>query len=71
MANPSIYAAFERMWQHILAKIGTRFNESISYTDEAVAELSSNVAYIDENDNETITLSVDLDVLASLVGGDL
>jgi hypothetical protein len=22
MANPSIYAAFERMWQHILIKIG-------------------------------------------------
>ena len=24
MANSSIYAAFERMWQHIIAKIGTK-----------------------------------------------
>lgn len=41
-----------------------------SYTDEAINTLAANVAYIDENDNETVTLSVDLDVLASLIGGD-
>lgn len=41
-----------------------------SYIDEAINTLAANVAYIDENDNETVTLSVDLDVLASLIGGD-
>ena len=29
------------------------------------------VAYIDENDNETVTLSVDLDELSNLVGGNV
>ena len=42
-----------------------------SYTDEAINTLAANVAYIDENDNETVTLSVDLDVLSELVGGDV
>ena len=32
---------------------------------------AAGVAYIDENDNETVTLSVDLEVLSSLVGGDV
>lgn len=41
-----------------------------SYIDETINTLAANVAYIDENDNETVTLSVDLDVLASLIGGD-
>ena len=41
-----------------------------SYIDESINTLAANVAYIDENDNETVTLSVDLDVLASLIGGD-
>ena len=29
------------------------------------------VAYIDENDNETVTLSVDLDELSNLIGGNV
>ena len=41
-----------------------------SYIDENLNALAACVAYIDENDNETVTLSVDLDVLASLIGGD-
>lgn len=28
MANPSIYAAFERMWQHIIAKLGTKADDN-------------------------------------------
>ena len=28
MANPSIYAAFERMWQHITAKLGTKADKA-------------------------------------------
>lgn len=27
MANPSIYAAFERMWQHIVAALGSKANK--------------------------------------------
>ena len=41
--------------------------EANRYTDE----LGAKVAYIDENDNEIITLSVDLDRLSYLVGGDV
>ena len=28
MANPSIYAAFERMWQHVVAAIGNKAEKS-------------------------------------------
>lgn len=147
MANTSIYAAFERMWQHVVTRLSDKsdinhthdeyytegeidsklssINTSInnikngttvvpksehaniadsattatkatqdakgnvidttyatnanvnqiasnaqSYIDQAINTLAANVAYIDENDNETVTLSVDLDVLASLIGGD-
>lgn len=44
---------------------------SMTYTDAEVDKLGAMVAYIDENDNETITLSVDLDRLSYLVGGDV
>ena len=104
MANQSIYAAFERFWQHVVARIEnvadanhnhddmyyteseidskileletkadatTKFNNAKTYIDEEIATLASNIAYIDENDNETVTLSVDLEVLSSLVGGDV
>lgn len=41
-----------------------------AYIDERVANLASQVAYIDENDNETVTLVSDLTEIASLLGGD-
>jgi hypothetical protein len=48
MANPSIYAAFERMWQHIVAKLGTKVDKengkglsANDYTDEDKNKLSS------------------------------
>jgi hypothetical protein len=28
MANASILAAFERMWQHVVAKVGTKADKS-------------------------------------------
>lgn len=45
-------------------------NEIKAYIDERVASLASQVAYIDENDNETVTLVGDLTEIASLLGGD-
>lgn len=41
-----------------------------AHTDTEVNKLSAMVAYIDENDNETVTLSVDLTDIAQLLGGD-
>lgn len=32
MTNSSIYAAFERMWQHIVALVGTRVDSHASNT---------------------------------------
>lgn len=55
----------------VTSELNNKLNEAKSYTDEEVDKLSSMVAYIDENDNETVTLSVDVNVLASLVGGDV
>lgn len=39
MANSSIYNAFERMWQHIVAKIGTKAD--IDHNHVVDSELSS------------------------------
>lgn len=41
MTNTSIKAAFERMWQHVVAQVGNSkteaLNEAKAYTDEAIA----------------------------------
>lgn len=48
MANPSIFAAFERMWQHVVAKLSdkatktevdTALSTAQSYTDTKIADL--------------------------------
>ena len=41
MANSSIYAAFERMWQHVIAALGNKANldhahDDIYYTKEEI-----------------------------------
>ena len=36
MANQSIYAAFERMWQHIIAKMEAKSAAHVEYTDRAI-----------------------------------
>ena len=64
MANQSIMAAFERMWQHVI----TKFTEAKTYADE----LASNVVYIDETDNEFVTLITveEVEEINDLIGGD-
>lgn len=37
MANSSILAAFERMWQHITTRLESQSAAHIEYTDNAVA----------------------------------
>lgn len=43
MANNSIKAAFERLWQHVVAQVSSSkteaLNEAKSYTDTKVADL--------------------------------
>ena len=39
MANPSIYAAFERMWQHVIAAIGSKANLDHNHDDEYYTEV--------------------------------
>ena len=39
MANPSIFAAFERMWQHLVNKLGDQSTELRDYTDTRIADL--------------------------------
>lgn len=42
MANPSIYAAFERMWQHVLLKLKeyALLEDIDEYIDNAISESS-------------------------------
>lgn len=51
MANPSIYAAFERMWQYVVSLVGGAVTSANEYTDESV------VNYTITKDGTTITLS--------------
>ena len=53
MANASIYAGFERMWQYLLAKVGTKADanhahDDIYYTETEVDKKVDEVqAYVD------------------------
>ena len=42
MANSSIYAAFERMWQHIIAKIGSHIHDDRYYTETEIDQKLAN-----------------------------
>lgn len=46
-------------------------NKIITVEINRINEELNNTAYIDEDDDETVTLSVNLPELASLIGGDV
>lgn len=48
MANKSILAAFERMWQHIVAALGTKSDVSHTHNEYLVAD---DISYVNENFN--------------------
>ena len=70
MANQSIYAAFERMWQHILAVVGQKANvnhthEDLYYTqtevdtkidgiEESLQEVVNNIEVITNSEIDTL-----------------
>ena len=39
MANTSIYAAFERLWQHIIAKLNTKMDKTEIVTNDEVIDM--------------------------------
>jgi hypothetical protein len=39
MANTSIYAAFERLWQHIIAKLNTKIDKTEIATNDEVIDM--------------------------------
>ena len=55
MANPSIYAAFERMWQHLTAAVGTKADVGHKHNDDydakgsAQSSLEAANTYTDES----------------------
>ena len=72
MANASIYAAFERMWQHIIAKLGTKVDKvsgkdlsSNDYTDEDKNKLNNIDTVVSEQVNSAMEgismIDIDLD----------
>ena len=61
MANQSIFNAFERMWQHVIAKVGSKADlihnhDDIYYTedevDAAINEIATSKADVDHNHND-------------------
>ena len=70
MANPSIYAAFERLWQHIVAALGGKSNVGHNHDDlydttgSADAALNAAKEYTNTKTENIITASdVDTKVL--------
>jgi hypothetical protein len=68
MTNPSILAAFERMWQHIVAKIGTKADishnhDDVYYTEVEVDEKLEGKA--DTSHAHTVSNITDLTVTAT------
>lgn len=68
MANSSIYAAFERMWQHIVALVGTRAesnhkHDDMYYTeaevDAKLDQIGSDYEAADATLSTTLTNSID------------
>ena len=57
MANSSIYAAFERMWQHIVAKIGTKA-DLVHTHDDYVTNTYADENFALKSDIENIGIPV-------------
>ena len=58
MANPSIFSAFERMWQHVLALVGSKANinhnhDDIYYTEAEIESKLDNKADSNHNHNNS------------------
>ena len=50
MANPSIYAAFERMWQHVVAVVGNKSDIGHTHDDKYYTEEEiDNKGYLTEH----------------------
>lgn len=69
MKNSSIYAAFERMWQHVVALVGSKANIDHAHDDTyyTEAEVDAIIAPIDASLN-TKAEQEDVTVLQGLVG---
>jgi hypothetical protein len=55
MANQSIYAAFERMWQHIVAIVGNKANIDHNHNDIYYTESESDNLFVSKADLNAIT----------------
>lgn len=66
MANTSIYNAFERMWQHVIAKLGDKANaehthDDIYYTETEVDTLLGNKADATHNHDDSYYTQTQMD----------
>lgn len=51
MANPSIYAAFERLWQHVVALVGGKANAEHTHDDMYYTEVEINTMLQEKADS--------------------
>jgi hypothetical protein len=57
MANPSIYAAFERMWQYVLAKVESKANITHTHDKSEILDMKELTVVDDNNGNVTFDYS--------------
>lgn len=68
MANPSIYAAFERMWQHVIAAIGSKANLDHNHDDEYYTELEIDGMFAEIGDKADAEHTHDIDDIKTTSG---
>lgn len=72
MANASIKAAFERMWQHITNALATKvsFTEEQELTDEQKLQAQTNIGIDIATDDEIIALLTQEDMFPVVTDSD-
>lgn len=70
MTNSSIYAAFERMWQHIVALVGTRVDSHASNTSNphSVTKAQVGLGNVENKSSATILSEMTKENVISALG---
>lgn len=65
MANQSILAAFERMWQHVVAALGSKSDISHNHTVASITDLTVTATELNYMDGVTSSVQGQLDNMAT------
>lgn len=72
MANTSIYAAFERMWQHVIAALGSKADKTDIVQSDWDETNESSLAFIKNkpDENDALELLTEMNIIDPVVADD-